>query len=64
MDLLRDVEGQQVDERIGAEVLRGRQQPEGHLQAEEQQRDDEVGVGDGLRAIAHHAAPLYLSVAR
>ena len=60
---LRDVEGQKVDQRIGAEVLRGRQQPEGHLEAVEQQRHDEVGIGDGLSAIAHLGSS-YLNVAR
>ena len=55
---LRDVEGQQVDQRIGAEVLRGRQQPEHHLKAVEQQRHDEIRISDGLSAIAHLGAPL------
>ena len=34
------------------------EQAERHLQAIEQQRDDEVGIGDCLRPIAHPAAPL------
>ena len=58
-----DVERQPGLDRIGAEILDGRQQPEHHLQAVEQHGHDEVRVGDGLRAVAH-VAPSYLSVAR
>ena len=37
------------------------QQPERHLQSIQQQGDDEVGIGDGLRARAH---PTLLSLER
>ena len=58
MNRLGDVERQPVLDRIGTEILRRREQPERHLQPVEEQRDDEVRIGDGLRPIAHPAAPL------
>ena len=58
MDGFRDVKWQEVDQRIGAEILHRRQQSESHLETVQQQSHNEVGVGDGLRAIAHPRAPL------
>ena len=58
MDLLRDVEGQDVAERIRPEVLRGGQEPEDHLETEQQQRDHEVRIGDPLRVVPHGKRPL------
>ena len=45
--------GKQSRDRIGPEVLRDREEAEHHLQAVEQEGHHEVGVGDGLGAIAH-----------
>ena len=61
VDRLGDVERQPVLDRIGAEVLRCREQAERHLQPIEQQGDDEIWIGDCLRPIAH---PRLLSLER
>ena len=53
VDRLAHVEGQQSHDRVGTEILRDRQDPEDHLQPVQQEGDDEVGIGDSLRAIAH-----------
>src|SRR5690606_7875929 len=53
VDDLRDVERQDVEQRVGTEILRRRQQAEHDLQAEQHDRDREIPVGDGLRLVAH-----------
>ena len=50
VDGLDDVERQDVQQRIGPQVLGGGEQAEDHLQAEEEEGDDEVRIGDALRA--------------
>ena len=48
-----DVERQEVEQRIGPQVLGGGEQAEDHLQAEQEQGDDEVRIRDALRAVPH-----------
>ena len=63
VDRLHLVERQEIDQRIGAEVLHRGEQAKGDLEPEEQQGDGEVRVGHGLRAVAH-ARILYGRVER
>ena len=55
--------GRKSLDRVGSEVLGDGEDAEDHLQSVEQQGDDEVGIGDGLCAIAH-VRSFYLSVMR
>ncbi len=57
MDDLRDIEGQDVEQRVGTQVLGGRQQAEHQLQAEQHHRDGEVPVGNRLGPVAHRVTP-------
>jgi hypothetical protein len=53
VDRLHGVERQDGEQRVGPQVLGGREEAEDHLQTEQEQGDDEVRIGDGLRPVPH-----------
>lgn len=58
MDRLRRGEVEHVEERVRAEVPREHEEAEGDLQAEEQDRHEEVPPGDALGGVGHRVSPL------
>jgi hypothetical protein len=53
VDDLDHVEGQNLEQGVGAEILRRGEQAEGDLQAEQQERDHEIGIGHALGVVSH-----------